>query len=52
VLTLLCAYISEIPISLVASFEGDNLKIEWTLPSDNGSPITEYKVFVKEIGTE
>lgn len=27
------------------------MKVVWTLPSANGSPITQFKVFVNEIGT-
>jgi hypothetical protein len=27
------------------------VKVAWTLPTDNGSPITEYKLFIKEIGS-
>jgi hypothetical protein len=27
------------------------MKVSWTLPTDNGSPITSYRVFILEIGT-
>lgn len=38
-LSLLCAYIPEVPTDIIASFEVDSLKIEWQLPTENGSPI-------------
>lgn len=50
-MTLLCATIPEIPIDVLTSIEGDLLKVTWTLSTDNGTPITEYKVFIQEIGT-
>lgn len=28
------------------------VKVEWQLPSNNGSPIISYKVYIKEIDTE
>lgn len=31
---------------------GQQVKVSWTLPSDNGSPITLYRVYIKESGTE
>jgi hypothetical protein len=49
VLSLLCAFIPEVPINIVTSIEGNSLKVAWNLPSDNGSPITNFKVFIKEI---
>lgn len=55
VLSLLCAFIPEVPTSVITTIESASsttMKIEWTLPSDNGSPITAYRVFIKEIGTE
>jgi hypothetical protein len=50
-LTLLCAFIPEIPTTVVTSIEGSQVKVEWTLPTDNGSPILEYYIFIQEIGT-
>lgn len=51
-LTLLCAYIPETPVSVTTALEGNQIKIEWALPSDNGSPITAYKVFVQVANTD
>lgn len=31
--------------------DSSNVKVTWSLSTDNGSPITEFKVFVLEIGT-
>lgn len=46
-ITLLAAYIPEIPTSVSTEIDGSQVKVSWMLPSDNGSPITAYKVFVK-----
>jgi hypothetical protein len=51
-ITLYCAYIPEIPTSVTTEIDGSQVKVLWSLPSDNGSPITAYKVYIKEIGTE
>ena len=48
---MLCASIPATPTNVVASIEGPIVNIYWTLSSTNGSPITEYKVFVKESGS-
>jgi hypothetical protein len=50
-ISLLCAFVPEIPTNVATTIDGSYIKVEWTLPSDNGSPITEYKVFIKEIQT-
>jgi hypothetical protein len=50
-LSLLAAYIPETPTSVTTEIDGTQVKILWTLPSDNGSPITTYKVYIQEVGT-
>jgi hypothetical protein len=50
-ITLLAAYIPEIPTSVITEIDGSQVKVLWTLPSDNGSPITAYKVYIQEVGT-
>ena len=50
-LTELAAYIPEIPVSVTTEMDGSQVKVLWTLPSANGSPITAYKIFVQEIDT-
>lgn len=51
-ITLLAAYIPEIPITVTTKIILDTVKVAWVLPSDNGSPITEFKIFVQDIGTD
>lgn len=48
-LTLLCAYIPEVPTSVTTEIDQSQVKVLWTLPSENGSPITAYKVYIQEI---
>lgn len=48
---LLCAYIAEVPTNVVTEVAATQIKVSWQLPSENGTPITEYKVFVKEIAS-
>jgi hypothetical protein len=50
-LTLLAAYIPEVPTSVSTEIDGSQVKVLWSLPSDNGSPITEYRIYIKEVGT-
>lgn len=45
-LTLLNAYIPQVPTGIVTTIESEQVKVAWTLPSDNGSPITNYKVYL------
>lgn len=47
----MAADIPAIPTSILTEIDGSQVKVSWTLPSDNGSPIIAYKVFVKEIGS-
>jgi hypothetical protein len=37
---------------VVTEIDFSSIKVSWTLPTDNGSPITSYKVFIKEISTD
>jgi hypothetical protein len=50
-LSLLAAYIPEVPTSVTTEIDGSQVKVLWSLPSDNGSPITAYKVHIQEVGT-
>jgi hypothetical protein len=50
-LTLLAAYIPEIPTDVVTAIEGSTVRVSWNLASDNGSPITNYKVYIQEHGS-
>lgn len=49
-LSLLCATVPESPTNIVTEMEATRVKISWTESTDNGSPITGFKIYVKEIG--
>lgn len=40
VLSLLCATFPEVPIDVTTTIVASDVQVSWTLPSDNGSPIT------------
>jgi hypothetical protein len=50
-LSLLAAYIPAVPISVTTQIDGNTVKVSWSLSTTNGSPITAYKVFVKQSGS-
>jgi len=50
-LSLLCAHIPTVPAGVATSIVGSTVKVEWTLSSTNGSPITAYKIYVKQSGS-
>jgi hypothetical protein len=47
VITLLCAYIPEPPLTVTTTNLNELVTIDWIVPVTNGSPITAYKVFVR-----
>lgn len=49
--TLLCAYIPDTPTNVVTEIFGSQVKVSWDLPTDNGSPILDYRVYILESGT-
>lgn len=51
-LVMLCAFIPEIPTTVATVIDSGIMKVSWDLPSENGSPITGYRIFLKEIGTD
>lgn len=51
-LTILSAYIAAVPDSVVTTIEGSSVKVAWSLSTDNGAPVTEYKVYIKEMDTD
>lgn len=51
-LSLLCAFIPAVPESVATVIDGSSVKVSWSLSTTNGSPITNYKVYIKEIGLE
>ena len=47
-LSLLCATIPAVPTSIATTYShGSTVKVTWSLPTTNGSPITAYKIFIK-----
>ena len=46
-LALLAAHVPEVPTSVATTIDGSSVKVSWTLPSTNGSPITLDKVFLQ-----
>ena len=48
---LLCAFIAEIPTDVTTVIESQNVKVTWNLPSENGTPITAYKVYILDIAS-
>lgn len=50
-LSLMCAFISAIPSSVTTTIESQTVKVAWLLTTNNGSPITEYKVYIQEFGS-
>ena len=48
---LLCSSVPAVPISVLTANDGQNLKITWQQSATNGSPITEYRVYIKESGS-
>ena len=47
-LILLSAYKPAAPIDVQTIIEGDSFKVQWNLDTDNGSPITSYRVFIRQ----
>ena len=50
-LSLLCATIPVVPTSIVTTIDGSTVKVAWSLSTTNGSPITAYKVYIKQNGS-
>jgi hypothetical protein len=48
VLTLLAAFKPEAPVSVTTSIANDKVIIAWSEPINNGSPITGYRLFIRE----
>jgi hypothetical protein len=51
-LSLLCATIPAVPASVVTTYShGSTVNVAWSLSTTNGSPITAFKVFIKQNGS-
>lgn len=51
-ITLLCAFIPTIPTGVQTTLISEEVKVEWNLASDNGSPITSYSIYIKVHNSE
>jgi hypothetical protein len=45
---MLCAFIPDIPDQPLTSISGDKVLINWISPSANGSPITSFRISLKQ----
>jgi len=45
---ILCATIPVIPLAPSTTVIAEKVIIEWTKPTDNGTPITGYTILIKE----
>lgn len=50
-ITLLNAFKPEAPITISTTISGPNVIIQWSDPVDNGSPITGYRIHIRENGS-
>jgi hypothetical protein len=49
-LTLLAAFKPEAPDVVATANQADKIVVTWSMPITNGSPITGYRVYVREKG--
>lgn len=50
-LVLLCAFIPGVPNLVQTTIESNSVvTVTWNLATDNGSPITSYKIYIREHG--
>jgi hypothetical protein len=47
-ITLLCAYVPDPPASVSTQNSADKVIITWSSPVTNGSPITAFKIFIRQ----
>lgn len=46
-LTLFCAFKPEAPETVTTTNENDLVKVSWSEPNVNGSPITQFKIYIQ-----
>jgi hypothetical protein len=51
VITMLCAFIAEPPVTVTTANVNELVTITWSEPVSNGSPITAYRIYVQEQGS-
>jgi hypothetical protein len=49
--TLLCAFIADAPLTVTTANVNELVSITWSEPLSNGSPITDYRIYVQEHGS-
>ena len=47
-ITLLCAYVPDPPTTVSTTNSADKVTISWSSPENNGSPITAFKIFIRQ----
>jgi WD40 repeat protein len=48
-ISLLCAYKPDPPLTLMTANSDNQVSITWTTPVTNGSPITSFKIYIRNI---
>jgi hypothetical protein len=46
--SLLCAFIPDPPLTVTTTNSNELVTIDWSEPVNNGSPITAYRIFIRE----
>jgi hypothetical protein len=47
-ITLLAAFIPDPPLIVTTTNSGDQVLVKWASPNMNGSPVTSYRIFIRE----
>jgi hypothetical protein len=50
-ITVLCAFKPDPPLIVTTTNTANQVAVAWAAPITNGSPITEYQIFIKEHGS-
>ncbi len=48
-ISLLCAYKPDPPLTVTTANSNNQVTITWTTPVTNGSPITSFKIYIRNI---
>ena len=48
ILTMLCAFVPDSPTTITTANVNDKVSVSWNEPVTNGSPITAYKIIIKQ----
>ena len=47
-ISLLCAYVPDPPVTVTTANSANQVTITWSSPVTNGSPITAFKIFIRQ----